>query len=191
MKLALVGADDDGTIVFLSSDGGSSWTKQSLAGEILYPHSINFISNGEKIIIGNSNKLEFKESSDMGATWDTHPVTKNVSPWDNRIATDGYFSKIIANDYASGKPNYSPDSGKVWYPLNLSANTSSFEISKDGSTIIAQDFYHESFYISKKQETDTGTDGFLTGAENAAIELQYIGGGKFVPISFSGNIGSN
>jgi hypothetical protein len=39
--------------------------------------------------------------------------------------------------------------------------------------------------------TIPGTDGYLSGGQGAAVELQYIGFDTFVPISYVGPLGAN
>jgi len=34
----------------------------------------------------------------------------------------------------------------------------------------------------------SGTAGYLLGNQNSAIELQYVGNGQFIPISYVGTI---
>jgi hypothetical protein len=41
---------------------------------------------------------------------------------------------------------------------------------------------------SAYQSTTIGTAGYLLGNQNSAIELQYLGNGQFLPISFVGLI---
>ena len=36
--------------------------------------------------------------------------------------------------------------------------------------------------------TTSGTSGYLTGAVNSAIELQYVGNGQFLPLSYAGTV---
>ena len=38
--------------------------------------------------------------------------------------------------------------------------------------------------------TTVGVTGYLTGLQRSAIELQYIGSGQFMPLSYVGTIGS-
>jgi hypothetical protein len=37
----------------------------------------------------------------------------------------------------------------------------------------------------------TGTNGFISGGQGTAVELQYIGNGKFMPVSSAGSIWAN
>jgi len=51
--------------------------------------------------------------------------------------------------------------------------------------------YGGQFYTSADvRSTSTGTGGSLSGAQYDAIELQYLGGGRFIPLSFASYSGS-
>jgi predicted methyltransferase len=39
--------------------------------------------------------------------------------------------------------------------------------------------------------TTSGAAGYIAGGQNSAVELQYIGGGQWIPISFVGALTVN
>ena len=62
--------------------------------------------------------------------------------------------------------------------------------SADGTKLVAG-VYNGQIYTSipsSVSSTTTGTAGYLTGGQNTAIELQYLGNGQFLPISHEGII---
>ena len=43
-------------------------------------------------------------------------------------------------------------------------------------------------YISSQATTTPGPTGYLTGSRLSAVELQHVGNGVFIPISYVGSI---
>lgn len=43
-------------------------------------------------------------------------------------------------------------------------------------------------FVSSKSSTTVGTDGQLIGSRLAAVELEHVGGGVFIPISYVGTV---
>jgi hypothetical protein len=39
--------------------------------------------------------------------------------------------------------------------------------------------------------TSTGTSGYITGSQGAAVELQYIGNSQFMPVGMTGTLWAN
>jgi hypothetical protein len=46
-------------------------------------------------------------------------------------------------------------------------------------------------YVSSEASTTVGVTGALVGARLSAVELQHVGNGVFIPISFVGTIRAN
>ena len=59
--------------------------------------------------------------------------------------------------------------------------------SGDGGTMVAVATANP-IYVSSQYSTTLGATGQLIGSRLAAVELQHVGSGVFIPISFVGNI---
>ena len=73
------------------------------------------------------------------------------------------------------------DSTRAWYAVAASS---------DGSKLVAA-VSNGAIYTSVPTivaSTTAGTTGYLLGGQNTAIELQYVGSGKFLPLSSTGNV---
>jgi len=71
---------------------------------------------------------------------------------------------------------------RYWYALASSA---------DGTRLVAAVENGGQIYTSSPANvpgTTPGVAGYLEGSRNAAIELYYLGDGRFVPINVSGTI---
>jgi hypothetical protein len=59
--------------------------------------------------------------------------------------------------------------------------------SADGSKLVAA-ASGDTIYRSSQFSTTVGTNGYLSGAQQSAIEIQYIGNNQFMPLSHEGTI---
>jgi hypothetical protein len=74
--------------------------------------------------------------------------------------------------------------GVSWTPRDSARNWWSVASSADGAKLVACGPFERIY-------TSDGTAGFfdrLTGQQFCAIEIQYVGGDLFMPLSFSGSI---
>jgi photosystem II stability/assembly factor-like uncharacterized protein len=94
---------------------------------------------------------------------------------------------LVAAVYG-GRIYSSTDSGVTWMQLNSDTrNWYSIACSADGTKLVAVD-YAGLIYTAAPSSSTPGPAGYLQGNQNTAIELQYVGNGKFLPISFVGNL---
>ncbi len=122
-----------------------------------------------------------------------HPIGGGVD-WDTvACSLDG--TRIVVG----GSDSYlrtSSDCGLTWtsFPYSYSTWTGT-ALSADGNRLLASASSSVDVYDSTGKffgpETTVGTTGCITGAQNAAIELQYAGDGKFVPLTHEGALGAN
>ena len=80
----------------------------------------------------------------------------------------------------------SSDSGTNWTARASSQAWYSLASSADGAALVGV-VYMGQIYTSIPSTT-AGTGGYLTGGRYAAIELQAIGNGQFIPLSHEGTI---
>ena len=74
-----------------------------------------------------------------------------------------------------------PTNGAIW-----SCIASSSDGSKLAATVYGGGIYHSQ--ASPQTATTTGTNGYISGIQGSAVELQYIGNNQFMPVSSAGTI---
>jgi hypothetical protein len=165
-----------------STNSGSSWGSSGAL-------STNFISvacssDGTKLVGAVFNGPIFT-SPNSGVTW-----IKTVAPPDVfwAIASSADGRKLVA--VTDNGPIYmSTDSGGSWIGVGAPQRTwRSVTSSADGSKFVAVG--SSAVYIGQPNPstTTTATTGYLAGGQNTAVELQYIGNGQFMPLSYVGTI---
>ncbi len=178
----LVAAAQGGNI-WVSSNGGAVWTNRSGIGSWTCVASS---ADGSVLVAGaNSVNNNLYVSTDFGVSWVTAGPALN---WTG-IACSSDGSRMIA--VANGGGVYvSLDSGVTWLPrANLPSGSaySGAASASDGSTLAAVAL-NNGIYVSSESTTTVGVTGGLIGSRLAAVELQHVGNGVFIPISFVGAI---
>ncbi len=163
--------------IYTSTDSGVSWTPRE---SVRNWNSVASSADGSKLAAVASGG-QIYTSDDSGVNWTPRAVDRN---WTS-IASSANGSRLVA--VASGGQIYlSGDSGLSWMPLENVRNWQGVASSPDGTKLVAV-ANGGRIYISVLITT-LGTAGFLTGGQFSAIELQYIGNGQFMPISYVGGI---
>lgn len=173
--------------IYTSADSGANWT----------PHDINrnwssvaSSADGSKLVavVGGG---QIYTSTDSGANWTPRDSNRN---WYS-VATSADGSKLVA--VVNGGMIYtSTDSGTIWTPRDSNRNWWAVASSADGSKLVAVvrggGIYTSTdsgvTWATLAPGTTTGTGGYLTGGQLTAIELIYIGGGQFLPLSSQGTL---
>jgi hypothetical protein len=134
-------------------------------------------------------------SVNSGSTWTQQagaPVTNWVS-----VASSADGMKLAAAVYNNGGIYVSSNGGVTWN-LQTGApirNWVSIASSADGTRLVAAVYSTASGLYTSQASTQatstTGTSGFVSGGPGSAVELQYIGNGKFMPVSSAGIIWAN
>lgn len=158
---------------YYSTDAGENWTYGNGGG-----YFIASSADGNKLIAANNNGVI--TSNNAGATWI------------GRIIPERYFTSVASsadgNILVVGAENgiyVSRDSGVTWTRRER-IQTPAVAVSADGNKFAAATFQGRIY--TSAPTTTVGTTGFLTGGQHTSIELQYIGGGQFLPVSFVGEI---
>jgi len=86
----------------------------------------------------------------------------------------------------------SADSGNTWTPTSALGNLwTSVASSADGSHRVAVNSNGAGIYTSDfGQQTTPGTAGSISGSQDDAIELQYVGNGVFIVLDDTSNSGA-
>jgi hypothetical protein len=89
----------------------------------------------------------------------------------------------------SGAIYVSLDSGVTWLARGNLPNAAYTGVasSSDGSTMVAV-ATAKGIYVSSKATTSVGTAGYLFGSRLAAVDLQHVGNGVFIPTTYAGTI---
>lgn len=169
--------------IYTSADSGTSWTAHGSNGTWF---SIASSADGIKLVAADFGGRIYT-SSDSGVSWTAHESNRNWSS----IASSADGTKLIA--CASGGQIYtSSNSGVSWTARESNRSWQSVASSADGSRVIAGTD-GDQIYTSRLPygTTTAGTNGFLSGSQYTAVELQYIGANTFVPLSHEGSLGAN
>ena len=132
--------------------------------------------------IGTGPGGKIYTSTDSGLTW-TPQGTNNY--WTG-IASSADGTKLVATSTGAGQIYVSTDSGITWFPKDSLRAWSAVASSTDGSKLAATVAY--GFIYTSGPSSTQGTNGYLTGGQNTAVELQYVGNGTWMPLNHEGNI---
>jgi photosystem II stability/assembly factor-like uncharacterized protein len=124
-------------------------------------------------------------STDFGVNW----VPGSVSGDWSGVACSADGARMIA--VVNGGGVYvSQDTGLTWQFKNNLPSAATFNgaaSSSDGSTLAAV-AAAQGIFVSSKTSTTVGAAGRLVGSRLSAVELQYVGNGVFIPVSYVGTI---
>jgi Collagen triple helix repeat (20 copies)/Photosynthesis system II assembly factor YCF48 len=172
-------AVDIGNAVWLSSDSGANWSATNLAP--VYWYSVGMSADGMNIAVGQAFGPIW-QTTDGGGNW-----TQSNSPANlvfSTIAVSASGTRMIAGAN-TGQTFSSTDSGLTWTQSGSSpsGNWNELSISGDGSFAVGAG-NTDSIYTSTILTNTVGAGGYLAGSQYDSIELQYLGSGKFLPVSF-------
>ena len=101
------------------------------------------------------------------------------------VASSADGSRLLVAE-ETGRLRVSADSGLTWQVRDINRNWWGVASSADGSKLAA--VVNGGYIYISKVATSPGAAGGLLGLAGAAVELQYAGQGRFVPISRSGSV---
>jgi len=142
--------------------------------------SVACSEDGAKLVAA-VNGGQIYTSSDLGVTWTAH--ASNQAWYCVASSADG--TKLVAA-VLSGEIYTSSDSGVTWTPRASQRNWFSIASSADGTKLVAA--VTGGHIYTSGANTTPGTAGYLTGSPYAAVELQYVGNGIFMPLSYVGTM---
>ena len=180
--------------IYASSDTGLTWAKQNSSPSTNWT-SMACSQDGSRMVAGVFYGNLYT-SGDYGATW-TAQTAAPTNTW-YAVACSADCGRIIAAGYNSSV-YISADSGNAWTKQSLSIqNWKAVACSSSGAKMTAGYAATSTsgalyYWIASQQSaaTTVGTGGSLTGGQGTAIELQYIGGNQFMPISSAGVFWAN
>lgn len=163
----------NGGFNFVARDSNRSWT------------CVASSADGSRLVAGVNSGFLYV-SPDFGASW--IPVNTSANWTGVGCSADGSRMIAVAN---GGGVYVSTDNGMTWAQRsNLPTGSTIYNgaaVSGDGSTMVAV-ANSNPIYISSQATTTVGTGGYLVGSRLSAVELQHVGNGVFIPISYAGSI---
>ncbi len=171
-KLVVVGEQ-----IYTSVDYGANWAT-SESSRAWY--AVASSADGSKLVAVVEGGLIYT-STDSGVTWAPRETSRS---W-RAVASSADGSKLVAAT-SIGQLYVSTDFGITWVPRSFPAQWTAVAASADGTRLVAA-VSGGQIYTSA-QNTTLGTEGYLTGGQFTSLELQYIGNGKFLPLSHEGTI---
>jgi hypothetical protein len=173
--------------IYTSTNSGVSWTQTSAPGT--YWGSIASSADGTKLAaVVNLNPGGIYTSTDSGGTWTLTSAPTNSGGW-MAIASSADGTRLVAAAWSSIFA--STDSGVTWTATSAQGPFwKSVACSADGTRQVAAASGGGIWTAQAAIQATTtpGTAGFLAGSQNSAIELQYVGNGLFMPLSYVGAI---
>jgi hypothetical protein len=175
----LVGVVNNG-FIFTSIDSGSNWVQRASS---LPWVSVASSADGTRLVaVANGDKVYV--SGDSGVNWLPRLGTQ---AWQAcGCSGDGTRMAAVVN---GGQIYTSFDSGQTWTPRDATRVWQCIAFSADSTRAVAAE-KGGLIYVSPST-TSVGTAGYLLGIQYSAIELQYIGNGQWMPLSFSGSFSAN
>lgn len=167
----------NGGQTFTSTDSGTNWTGGNLA---LNWQSVASSADGAKLVAA-VNGGQIYTSTDSGATW----TARNINRSWNSVASSADGTKLVAIT-SDGQTYTSADSGVTWMLRDSRSHGWTPAASSDDGSKLVIAAGADSVYTV----TDT-SDFRIIGRQGTAIELQYVGNGKFLPISYTGILRAN
>ncbi len=180
-------AAGSGTQIYRSSDYGTNWLGHDSARSWA---AISCNADASVAIAAVYNGPIYI-SADSATSWT--PTTAGYRPWGSAGMQMYANFMIAAPTFGTSQLLVSTDTGATWKLRGPNLLWRGVACSTDGSRAyaVANNDYIYVYDTYTAQTTTPGPTGYLSGAAYAAIELQYVGGGVFVPISHEGTITGN
>jgi photosystem II stability/assembly factor-like uncharacterized protein len=168
-----------GSGIYLSSDFGATWNLSSAPQSNTWAVITGSADGSRLFAFDNSTNAWF--STDAGQHWQASVIGSGFN-YGAACSADGL--RVAVN---VGPSIYlSTDGGLTWFKSNApsvtwralaSSATGNFLASGTGVNL-----------YSYKPITSLGKNGYLSGGPYAAVELQYVGNGQFLPVNHEGTL---
>ena len=177
-----------GTMIYASTNAGYNWINTSLPNKC---SALAAATAGLKLVAAYNGGIA--TSTNFGANWTT--TSAGSATW-NCLAGSSDCTRLVAG-VSNGLFYASANFGATWTSLSTTNQIwSGAGISADGSKFAATVSSAGStpgniFYSGISPQPNTITTNPICGSQGAAVELQYLGSGKFMPVSSAGLIWAN
>jgi photosystem II stability/assembly factor-like uncharacterized protein len=167
--------------LYTSADSGTTWTQRP---GVRYWRSIAASADGTKLVATDIGSFYILTSTDAGLSWTVRMTGKEC--FGVASSADGKRLTAVANN---GQIYVSSDAGVNWAARDSPRQWMAVASSADGSKQVA--VVQGGQIYTSNPATTSGPAGYLLGGQFATIELQYLGGGQFLPLSHEGTIVGN
>jgi hypothetical protein len=177
----------NGGDIYTSGNSGTTWTAQTGAPNTTWA-AVASSADGSKLAAAVFGARIYT-SVNSGANW-TQQTGAPAANWES-IASSADGSKLAAvanpggiylsSNFGATWTQSSATNGAAW-----SCIASSADGGKLAATILGGIIYYSQ--TSLQTTTTIGTNGYISGVQGSAVELQYIGNGEFMPVSSAGTI---
>jgi len=168
-------AGTNGAQLYVSTDYGVTWTARASA-QFWWATAAS--ADGKRLYATVDTGAIWR-SDDSGATWEAVASTRD---W-RGIASSSDGRYVVAA--TSGGALYeSPDGGQTWRATADAGAWTAVASSADGLTLLAGKSGAALYGGVRRSSTTPGVTGSLSGGQSDALQLQYVGGGVFMPISY-------
>lgn len=193
-NLVAVATGPQGGQIYTSIDSGTTWISRGNSNSWRFVASSadgsKLVAVAEDVGFGVGCRFCFPiilTSTNSGVTWTPRLSTQNQN-WIS-VASSADGTKLIAA--AKGGQIYlSKDAGATWVAYEANRQWAAVASSADGSRLVAVVNGGQIYTStgSSSSVTTVGTAGDLIGMRFAAIELQFMGNGLWMPLSHEGTI---
>ncbi len=168
-------AATNGAQLYVSTDYGVSWTARASSQ---FWWSAAASADGS-ILYATVDTGAVWVSTDSGTTWDAQTVSRD---W-RGIATsaDGRYAVAATS---GGRIYESSDIGRTWRVTSDAGAWTAVASSADGMKVAAAKSGSTIQLGTRRASTTLGTAGSVSGGQQDALELQYAGGGVFMPVGY-------
>lgn len=174
--------------IYRSTDSGVTWTPVAWTPRAPGGHWVSVASSADgNSLVAAVTDGQIYTSTDSGVTWTTRGERRR---WTS-VASSADGRCLIAA--ATDRVYTSTDSGVTWIAHEGPRSWTSVASSADGGKLVAAEdggriYTSESTPIVSGTTTTPGSTGYLEGAMGTAIELLYLGGDQFLPLSHEGTL---
>ena len=175
-KLAAVA---NGDFTYSSANSGTTWTTNTSLGALPW-QTISSSADGVQLVAAVNNGFIYT-SGDSGANWTQRTTTSQA--WYSVSSSANGANLLAAVDV--GLVYSSFDGGQTW-TARTSGNQAWNAVTVSGDGTRAAAAINGGLIYCSLSATTVGTGGSLVGAQYSVIELQYVGSGLWIPLSFTG-----
>ena len=168
MRLVAAGYGDS---LRVSTNAGQSWSARESQRSW---RSVASSADGTRLVAAGPGSFLYT-STDSGSTWTPRHQKRD---WQS-VASSADGRRIVAAEIDTYTLHLSNDFGVTWVQRGAGYPWASVALSADGSRLAA--LSTSGMWVGRQDHSTTGITGAVSGGPDESLELQYIGGGQFLP----------
>lgn len=169
-----------GGLIHTSTDSGATWAPQA-SGDRRWA-AIASSSDGSKLVAVVAGG-QIYTSTDSGVTWTPRETER---PWSSVASSADGRNLVAATN--GGQLYISTDFGITWKSRDTDRTWWAVASSATGDKLFAVEM-SGSIFVSASDRSTSGSSGSVSGSQFDSLKLQYVGGGLFIPLSYSSSSG--